>query len=263
MLRGMIAPSFSRAIVSRPADSFAGGLTSAGLGARDLALARGQHDRYVRALAACGLEVVEAPSDERFPDGTFVEDTAIVTPRGAILARPGAPSRAAEVAAIRETLEACVEVLDAIAPPGSVDGGDVCAAGAIHLIGISGRTNEEGAAQLSACLGRAGFESVTVDVRGLGMLHLKSGLAWLGGRRLAAVPALADHPALAGFEIVPVEPEEAYAANCVALGGRVLIASGFPALARSLAGLGLEPVALDMSEFQKMDGGLSCLSLRF
>jgi len=257
-------PTFTRALVRPPTPNFTDGLTTAGLGIPDFPRALAQHERYCEALTACGLAVTRAPADPRFPDATFVEDTAIVTARGAILARPGADSRLGEVAAIRDTLAACVAVTDAIELPGTVDGGDVCAAGDVYFIGLSGRTNEEGASQLAAILHRHGYRAERVDVRGrAGLLHLKSGLAWLGGRRLVAGGGLEDHPAFAGFEVVRASPSESYGANCVLLNGTVLLPSGHDGLARAVGALGLDAIALEMSEFRKMDGGLSCLSLRF
>jgi dimethylargininase len=145
-----------------------------------------------------------------------------------------------------------------------LDGGDVCDAGGHFLIGISERTNPEGASQLARWVESRGFTSATVDIGGMGeILHLKSGLAYLGGGRLAVIESLAGHPALRGYDPVPVPDEEAYAANCILVNDRVLVASGFPAFESALRGLGYPVLALGMSEFRKMDGGLSCLSLRF
>ena len=143
---------FTHALVRPPAASFADGLTSSGLGLPDLELALQQHDAYCRALGRLGLSLVSLPPDPRFPDSTFVEDAAIVTSRGAILTRPGAPSRAGEVAAVGAALERWFPELDRISPPGTVDGGDVCEAGEHFFIGLSQRTNEAGAAQLAAWL---------------------------------------------------------------------------------------------------------------
>ena len=255
--------TFHKAIVRRLSASFADGLTSSGLGPPDLALAKEQHDGYVSALVACGLAITCLPEEDRFPDATFVEDTAVLTAEGSILCRPGATSRAGEVDAIRDAVYAICPVVDAIAAPGTVDGGDVCQAGGTFFIGVSARTNPDGAGQLAAGLKRLGFDAVLVDIRGhSGLLHLKSGLAWLGGARLAAAGALATDRAFATYDVLPVPAGEEYAGNCVLVNGRVLLASGFPRFEEALRGRGHELLALPMSEFQKMDGGLSCLSLR-
>jgi len=255
---------FGRAIVRPPARSFAGGITTAGLGVPDLARALEQHAGYCSALGDAGLEVVSLPAEPEHPDSTFVEDTAIVTGRGVVLCRPGAASRTGEVKSMAGALRRMGIEFTAIEPPGTVDGGDVCEAGERFLIGISGRTNEEGARQLGAILAGWGYGSATIDIREVaGLLHLKTGISELGGGRLAVLESLSSLPALAGFEVVPVDGDEAYAANCVWLGDRVLVAAGFPRFAARLHASGETVVELGMSEFRKMDGGLSCLSLRF
>jgi dimethylargininase len=257
---------FTRALVRPPGDTFSAGLTTAGLGAPDVALARAQHEAYVRALADCGLAVTRLPADEAHPDSTFVEDAALVTARGALLTRPGAESRRGEVAAVGRALAEFFPAVETetVRAPGTLDAGDVCEAGGHFFIGVSERTNDEGARQLATWLARRGFTSATVDIRGLpGLLHLKSGLAHLGGRRLFAVAALARHPALRGWDVLCMPPGEDYAANCVLVNDAVLAPAGFPLMATALLALGLRVVELDVSEFRKMDGGLSCLSLRW
>src|SRR5215213_8436485 len=205
---------FTHAIVRPPAATFAAGLTSSGLGAPDLELALEQHEAYCRTLERLGLSLLRLPPDAEFPDSTFVEDAAIVTTRGAILTRPGAPSRAGEVAALGTALGRWFPELGAITEPGTVDGGDVCEAGPHYFIGISQRTNAEGAAQLAAWLTGRGFGSTVIDIRRLpGMLHLKTGLSWLGGGRLLAARGLAGHEALRGWDVVVVPRGEEYAAN--------------------------------------------------
>jgi dimethylargininase len=254
---------FSRAIVCPPASSFAAGITTAGLGAPDLCRALEQHAAYCDALSALGLALTRLPPDAGFPDSTFVEDTAILTQRGAILTRPGAASRAGEVAAVRAVLATLVPELARIEPPGTVDGGDVCQAGEHVFIGISQRTNAAGAEQLSRWLRARGYGTSTVDIRDVaGLLHLKSGLAWLGGRRLVVAPPLAGQATFRGYDELVLRPADTYAANCVRIGDGVILPAGYPELMRRIADLGLEPLALDMSEFRKMDGGPSCLSLR-
>ena len=255
---------FTRAIVRRPAASFADGITSSGLGSPDLALALVQHEAYCRMLERLGLTLVRLPADPSFPDSTFVEDAAIVTSRGAILTRPGAPSRAGEVTALGAELDRWFPELDRISPPGTVDGGDVCEAGEHFFIRVGERTNAEGARQLAAWLAGRGFGSSVIDLRQVpGLLHLKTGISWLGGRRLLTWREVAGHEALRAWEVVEVPKGEEYAANCIEINDAVLIARGFPKTAALLRGLGHEVVELDMSEYRKMDGGLSCLSVRW
>lgn len=255
---------FTRAIVRPPAHTFADGLTTSGLGSPDLALALEQHAAYCDALRACGLTLVSLPPDPGYPDSTFVEDTAIVTQHGAMLTRPGAPSRAGEVAAIRAALASFFSVMSEIVPPGTVDGGDICEAGSHVFIGISDRTSEEGAQQLASFLEHAGFTSSTIDIRGrAGLLHLKSGLSALNERQLVVTEALSSDPALRGYTLICTESDEDYAANCISVNDFVLVAQGYPALREALHAHGHRTIDLDMSEYRKMDGGLSCLSLRF
>lgn len=255
---------FSHAIVRPPAPTYAGGLTSVDLGAPDFDLALAQHEQYCAALERCGLELIRLAPDPAHPDSTFVEDTAILAAGAGIITRPGAPSRAGEVAAIRQALATRLDGLAEIAAPGTLDGGDICEADGEVFIGLSARTNEEGARQLAAWLAARGLGSSTVDIRGRrDILHLKSGIAYLGDRRLALIGSLADHPAFRGYEIVAVADEESYGANCVRVNDAILVASGHPLLSAALRGLGYELIELEMSEYRKQDGGLSCLSLRF
>jgi len=256
--------NFLRAIVREVSEDFAEGLTTSDLGAPDLGLARDQHRAYVEALRGCGLEVTVLPAAAGLPDSTFVEDVAVLLPHAAILTRPGAPARAAEVAALAPAIGGFFPSVHAIEAPGTLDGGDVCDAGRVHFIGVSGRTNEAGAFQLARLLEAEGRPSIVVDIRDFpAILHLKSGIASIGDDRLVAVEALVGHSALAGFEIVPVAPGEGYAANCVRIRDTILVAAGYPRLEESLSAHGYPMIALDVSEFRKMDGGLSCLSLRW
>jgi len=255
---------FTRAIVRPPAATFAAGITSSGLGPPDLAVALEQHEAYCRTLERLGLSLVRLAPDPDFPDSTFVEDTAIVTARGAILTRPGAASRAGEVAALRTVLDKWFPQPAAIIAPGTVDGGDVCEAGHHFFLGLSQRTNPAGAVQLAEWLDRQGFGSSVIDIRAMPeLLHLKTGLSWLGGRRLLAAGEIAGHEALSRWDVVRVPDGEDYAANCVSVNDALLVAEGFPVTSALLDGLGYALIPLAMSEYRKMDGGLSCLSVRW
>jgi dimethylargininase len=256
--------NFDRALVRPPAATFAAGLTEAGLGAPELDLALAQHAAYCDALERAGLELIRLAAEPDFPDSTFVEDTAILTARGAVLTRPGAASRAGETAAIDAALARLGVAPARIEAPGSVDGGDVCDVDGHFLIGLSSRTNDEGARQLAGHLAAWGYSAATIDVRGQGptLLHLKSGLSELGDGRLVVLPELVGHPELARYELVAVDELESYAANCVRVNDHVLVAAGYPRFAERLERLGYRVWPLEMSEFRKMDGGLSCLSLR-
>ena len=255
---------FRHAIVRTPGSNFDAGLTTASLGKPVLEKVLEQHARYCAALEECGLELTVLEADLHYPDSTFVEDTAVISPRGAILMRPGAESRTGEVEAIRPELERFFPVMPTIEAPGTVDGGDICEASEHFFLGRSRRTNEEGTRQLVARLAELGYSSCTVDVRHMtSILHLKSGIGYIGENTLVVMEEMADNPVFAGFDLIRVSEDESYGANCVRVNWRVLVAEGFPRLTAALRDRGFEPLILDMSEFQKMDGGLSCLSLRF
>lgn len=269
---------FSRAIVRPPCARFAEGLTTIDLGAPNYARALQQHEAYCAALEECGLTLTRLEADERYPDSTFVEDTAVImralpheqasalatSATRAILTRPGASSRAGEVESMAEVLSRFFSELHSIQEPGTLDGGDVCEAGDHFFIGVSERTNEAGAHQLARLLASHGYTSSFVDIRGVkNVLHLKSGLACLGNNRLAVIDALADHKAFRRYDLLRVNAMEQYAANCVRINDYVLVADGFPEFEGALQNRGYKTLAIEMTEFQKMDGGLSCLSLRF
>jgi dimethylargininase len=208
--------------------------------------------------------VTALPPAEEFPDSTFIEDTAVLTAHCAIVARPAAPSRAGEVALIEPTLRGLFAARHSIEAPGTLDGGDVCPAGNHFFIGISERTNETGARQLGAMLARYGYTVAFIDIRAVpGILHLKSGLSSLGDNRLAMIDTLADHDVFRGYEVVRMHPKENYAVNCLRLNDHVVVVAGFPRFEATVRAFGYPVIALDTSEFRKMDGALTCLSLRF
>jgi dimethylargininase len=253
-----------QAIVRTPGTNFALGLTTVALGVPDYQQVLYQHERYCEALRQCGLTITTLGADLHHPDSTFVEDTAVLTSRGAVLTRPGAKSRAGEVASMSATLHNFFPALQEIQAPGTLDGGDICEAEDHFFLGLSHRTNEEGARQLAGYLGQQGYTSAVIDVRGISsILHLKSGISYLGDNTLVLIPELVDDPLFQNYERIQVAPQESYAANCVRVNDRVLVPAGYPLLIAKLKARGFRPLELEMSEFQKMDGGLSCLSLRF
>ena len=255
---------FSRALARTPAKTFAQGLTSAALGGPDLDIVLAQHRAYLTALEHAGLDVIVLDADDAFPDSTFVEDAAIVVGGRAILTRPGAESRAGETAAIRSALTSYFGAIASIAPPATLDGGDVCETENRVFVGLSHRTNRSGAEQLAAWLGDAGIATELVDITDLdGILHLKSGMSYLGDGIFVVDATLRSRLSLDGADVIVPPATEVYGANCVRVNDVVLLASGHPQLQAALEDRGLRVVVLDMSEYQKMDGGLSCLSIRF
>lgn len=255
---------YTNAIVRPPPATFATGITHARQGAPDLGLALEQHRAYCQALIDCGLELTTLPADPAYPDSCFVEDPAIITARGAIATRPGAPSRTGEVEGIITVLRGWYPDLARIIAPGTLDGGDVCEADGHFLIGLSSRTNEEGARQLAAFLEGLGYRSSVMDL-GVNprLLHLKTGMTYLGDGRMVLTSDVPVGEALQPYELIEVSGAERYAANCIRINDHVLIAAGCPEFAETLAGLGYDTLPVEVSEFRKMDGALTCLSLRF
>jgi dimethylargininase len=253
--------TFTKAIVRTPGRSLVNGLTAANLGKPQYEKALSQHASYVQALESAGLDVTVLMPDEQYPDSTFVEDTALLTSQCAIITRPGAPSRRGETEAIERALEESYSSIDRVRPPGKMDAGDIMMVGTHFYIGLSQRTNKEGADQVIRILKRYGMTGSTIPLAKV--LHLKSGVSYLEHNRLVAAGEFVGLLDFASCEIIKVDEDEQYAANCLWLNGIVLTASGFPKITFAIEAHGYKTVQLDMSEFQKLDGGLSCLSLRF
>ena len=246
------------AIVRKPGRNFADGITEASLGRPDYDKALRQHSAYCDAITGCGLKVIVLEADERYPDCCFVEDTAVVTDRMAVITRPGAESRRGEELRIAEVLSE-FRKLERIEPPGTLDGGDILRVNDHFYIGISGRTNREGAAQLAAILSRYGYTSSEEEVRH--GVHLKSGLAYPGNNTFICISAYSDISKSA--EYIILDENESYSANCLRINDFLLIPGGFHESRSKILSFGFNIIELNMSEFRKMDGGLTCLSLVF
>lgn len=252
---------FTKAIVRTPGRSMVSGLTKADLGTPDYEKACEQHQLYIAALKACGLDVLVLDADEDYPDSTFVEDVALLTPHCAIVTRPAAASRRGETESIRPVLEQFYSHIENIVSPGTLDGGDVMQIGEHFYIGFSARTNLDGGKQLIAILQRYGMTGSMVPVTEF--LHLKTGVTWVAGNRLLASGEFVVRPEFSGFTILPVGGVNAGAANCVRINDNILMPAGFPEIREQLEGLGIQIIEVDISEYVKLDGGLTCLSLRF
>jgi len=252
---------FTRALVRTPGRSLVDGLTTANLGKPAYHKALDQHAAYINALRACGLEVSVLPPLEDFPDSCFIEDVALLTPRCAIITRPGAPSRVGEIDGLREILGQYYAAIEQVQAPGTVEGGDILMVGSHFYIGLSARTNSEGARQVIDFLKDYDLSGSSVPLKE--MLHLKTGIAYLEENTLAACGEILSREEFSSFTILPVPEEESYAANCIWINGTVLVPAGFPRTSGLIQAAGYAVLEVDVSEFQKLDGGLSCLSLRF
>jgi dimethylargininase len=224
----------------------------------DVALAVEQWRRYVAVWADAGWRVVELPGLEDCPDGVFVEDTMTVFDDIAVIARSGAPARRGEAASARAAIEAAGLSSVAIEAPGTMDGGDVLKVGSTVYVGRGGRTNAEGIHQLRDALAPRGARVVAVPVSKV--LHLKSAVTALPDQTIVGYPPLVDDPAFfPSFRAVP-EPS---GAHVVLLGDdRVLMAADAPRSAALYADLGFDPVVVDVSEFEKLEACVTCLSIR-
>ena len=249
---------YTKAIVRRPGRNFAEGITTANLGKPDFEKALEQHSAYCNALIKCRLELIVLEADEKYPDGCFVEDTAIVTREMAVITRPGAASRMGEEVEISRVLSEFKKI-ETIELPGTLDGGDVLRADDHFFIGISGRTNREGARQLIEVLAKYGYSASETEVES--GLHLKSGIAYLGKGNFISVEGFSKM--VKASNIIIPDHEENYSANCLLVNDFLLIPKGFPKSKKKIIDLGYNIIELDMSEFRKMDGGLTCLSLLF
>ncbi|NDV27782.1 dimethylarginine dimethylaminohydrolase family protein [Desulfovibrio sp. JC010] len=257
---------FSNAIVRTPAKSLGQGLTEAGLGCPDMELTAAQHKSYIEYLQQAGISVTILPAVEAYPDSVFVEDTAVMIPHtdgtAAFLTCPGAESRRGEVNEIKSALVAQTGEIIRMEAGGLMEGGDVLLMGKTFYVGIDSRTNAKGCEQFARAAAGFGYKTVAVPFDN-GMPHLKTELSALDEETLIMSARFAGREEFAGFKKLIVPEGEEYSANCLYLGEKLLAPQGFPKTAELLDKNGFKPDFIDMSEFRKMDGGLTCLSLRW
>ena len=255
---------FKNAIVRRPCKAMTEGITSAPeLGKPDYELALIQHDSYIEALKKCGVEVTVLPADERYPDSCFVEDPAVITRKCAIITNPGAPSRNGEkleiIGAVRKFFKE--EEIEYINDPGTLEGGDVMMVGDHFYVGRSARTNEEGIRQFIAILEKYGLTGSEVTLEEV--LHLKTGVNYIENNNMLVSGEFINKPDFAKFNKLIVPEAEAYGANCIWMNDKVIVPEGYSEVTKAVEAAGYPIIFVDTSEFRKLDGGLSCLSLRF
>ena len=224
----------------------------------DLDVASAQHRSYERALEDAGCVINRLDADQDWPDAVFIEDTAVVLDELAIIARPGAVSRRAEIDAVERAL-AAHRTVKRIAAPGTLDGGDVLCVGRQILIGCSSRTNTAGIEQLQSLTRRFGYEVHRVAVRGC--LHLKSAVTAVDEDVLLVNREWIPHAPLDGFDLIDVDADEPFAANVVRIRNRVIHAADFPRTRERLERRGYEVTAVDVSELAKAEGAVTCCSL--
>lgn len=252
---------FTKAIVKIPCSNMISGLTSANLGSPDYLNSLVQHQNYINALRECGLDIKILDEDEKYPDSTFVEDTALLTPNCAIITNPGAPSRKGEILEMKKVLIGLYGNVEEVKDPGTLEAGDVMMVGNRFYIGLSERTNLLGAQQLITILNKDGMTGSTVTLEKV--LHLKSGVSYLEKNNLLVTGEFMHKPEFQKFNLIIVDEDESYATNSLWVNGNVLVPQGFPKTKKKIEQIGYKTIEVDVSEFRKLDGGLSCLSLRF
>ncbi len=252
---------FSKAILRKPGRSLVKGLRSSDHGIPDYDLALRQHAGYAKALQLCGVDIIMLDADENYPDSVFVEDTALLTPACAIITRPGAVSRRGEEKAIKNLLKKYYTEIHEIKEPGTVEAGDIMMVGSHYYIGISDRTNHEGAKQAIAILKKYDLTASLIELKDV--LHLKTGVSYLENNTLLAAGEFLENKEFRDFRVLEAGPSESYAANCIWVNNNILMPTGYPATHEKIMTTNCNIIGVDVSEFRKLDGGLSCLSLRF
>lgn len=255
---------FNHVIVRRPCRAMIDGITSAPeLGKPDYEKALRQHDDYISALSRCGVDITILPPDERYPDSCFVEDPALITRECAIITNPGAASRNGEkyeiIDAIRKFFPE--DRIEHITDPGTLEGGDVMMVGDHFYVGRSARTNAEGIRQLTEILAKYGMTCSEVPLEKV--LHLKTGVNYLENNNMLVAGEFVTKPDFEKYEKFEIPESEAYAANCIWVNDTVIVPEGYPHVLEAVKSMGYTVLTVDTSEYRKLDGGLSCLSLRF
>jgi len=223
----------------------------------DVSVARRQHAEYCKTLRELRLDIITAPRDDERPDSCFVEDNAVIQRGKALICRMAKESRRGEEEGVEAVLKQYMPVKRAMAPA-TVEGGDIVHLPDRLISGVTERTNAEGVAQMGSWLG------VRVDtIVDPNIVHLKSYVTYLGRNMMIVTKSYADHPALKGFRMLVVPDEERYAANTLAIGDTVLMPSGRPRAQAMVREAGFDVVSLDVGEFEKCEGALTCLSLLF
>ncbi|MDR2860716.1 MAG: N(G),N(G)-dimethylarginine dimethylaminohydrolase [Elusimicrobiota bacterium] len=255
---------FKNAIVRTPCKSLINGITSnPQLGKPDYENALRQHKSYICALESCGVKVTVLPPLDDYPDSCFVEDVAVLSEKCAIITNPGAPARNGEIESIIPIINTFynAQQIHSIKSPGTLEGGDIMRIENTFYAGLSARTNEEGIRQFSDILSKYGYTVITVPLTEV--LHLKTGVNYLANNHLLACGEFINKKEFDSFDKTVISSDESYAANCVYMNGKVLVPAGFEKTEALVRGLGFPVIIVDTSEFRKIDGGLSCLSLRF
>jgi dimethylargininase len=253
---------YTHAIVRTPGTSVVSGLRDGGGPDPEFHALLAEHEAYVAALRGLGLEVDVLPPAGDFPDSVFVEDPALVFTDGAILLNLAAASRAGETALLGPVLEDRFEPVLRMRGPGHADGGDVLVLPDRVLIGLSGRTDREGAEELIGLLAQLGKRGEIAETPP-GVLHFKTGCSLIDEETVFALPQMLDLPAFAGLRVIPVPAGEEKAANKLRIRDAALIGAHFPKSREIIEAHGIRTIPLAVEQIGRIDAGLSCMSLRW
>ena len=253
---------FSNAIVRQPGKSIAGGLRALDAGNPDHERFTDQHGRYIQALKEAGVHVDILPAWESFPDSVFIEDSALCLPEGAVTLRPGAETRTGESAVMADVLGPYFDDIRNVGEDGFIEGGDIMITESEIIVGLSKRTDAAGAGALQDCVRDWGW-AVRILQTPPGVLHFKTACGLLDGETIVVTKAMATAGFFDAYKTLVLPEGEEAAANSIAVNDRMLIPDGLPRSAELIARAGFAVVQLDISEAAKVDGGLSCMSLRF
>lgn len=226
----------------------------------DVGRAVEQHKAYESCLKRLGVEIISIPAEPALPDAVFVEDTAVVVDEVAVITVMGAESRRPETARIAEALSR-YRPLEFLSLPATLDGGDVMRVNRKLYAGLSKRTNQDAVIQLRQILKPYDYEVVEVEVRGC--LHLKSGCSYIGRNSVLVNREMIDAARLEGFDLVDAPVEERWAANALLIGETVILAESFPKTKALLESRDFKVETVDVSEFEKAEGGVTCKSIIF
>lgn len=253
---------FTHALCRLPSSTVTDGLRARDQGDPDPLIFGAEHAAYVSALREAGCSVGLLPADERFPDSVFIEDPALVLNGVAIVLRPGAESRLGEAAALRlHLVENMNDVID-LQTEGFVDGGDILCTDDRVLLGLSARTTARGAEDLRPVVESLGYRLEVLQTPPE-ILHFKTESSLLDHESVLATPALAASGAFKGLRLIETEAGEDAAANAIRVNDRVFLSAGYPGTAEKLEGAGYKLTILNTSQAALVDGGLSCMSLRY
>lgn len=252
--------TFRHAITRAPSHSITKGLRATDTGTPDFDQIQKDHAHYVATLKEAGLTVTELAALDAFPDGQFVEDTALCLPKGAVLMRPGAPSRAGEVAEMAPHLAAHYKAV--AIRTGFIEGGDILTTNTEILVGLSARTDLAGVEALQDLVKDWGYRVRVVHTPD-GVLHFKTDCSLLDGETILSTRLLDASGCFKGYNVIHTAEGEGAAANAIRVNDLVIMAAGFPRTAEKLRKAGYEVREINNTECAKIDGGMSCLSLRF